>query len=448
VTGEDWERFSLPSHTPEDPEAKPSKKKKVTPIRDGIEPPDWAPPVGVGWVTTKQGIPKASECNILAVLHHHPYWVGLFAYDVLQACTVTTRASVLGEPSKLQDHMLSAMVVWLQNELRMDAKRSVLFDVVDSIAHENSVDSLKIYIDSLVWDGVPRIETFLIYYMQAEDTPLVRAFGSRWLISAVARALNPGCKVDCVLVFEGLQGKFKSTSLAILGGAWFTDASLENFGGKEAPEIASGKWIVELGELSGVGRSRQESTKAFVSRGTDRYRPAYGRLALDLPRRCVFAGTTNDDSYLTDPTGNRRWWPVRCNESGWSLDELRERRVVELTRDRDQIWAESVARYKAGEPWWLDTEELEEQQREATELRRQAHPWEEIIGEWLESPKRKYDSGPVSINRILSELLNVPSERQHQGMSTQIGKILQKFGWSAGPRTGSDSDRVRTYVKK
>ena len=200
----------------------------------------------------------------------------------------------------------------------------------------------------------------------------LRSVGSKWLIAAVARIYRPGCKADYVIILEGPQGIGKSTCLLILAGReWFAD-EIADLGTKDSAQDLRGKWIVELAEVAALRRGEIERVKAFVSRNVDHYRPSYGRRSMDFPRQCVFAGTTNADAYLADETGNRRFWPVKV--TGLQLDALE--------RDRDQLWAEAVARFKAGESWWLDRE-VEAFAAEEQEQRRQGDPWEEPILDWL-----------------------------------------------------------------
>ena len=190
----------------------------------------------------------------------------------------------------------------------------------------------------------PRLDAWAITYLGAEDTPFHRAAGRAWLISAVARALRPGCKADCALILEGPQGMFKSTALRTLASEpWFFDG-LRDFNGKDASRLcaASGSSSFPSSPPCIAPTSRRSSP-------TSRARPnatgrAYGRNEAIEPRRCVFAGSTNGKRYLRDTTGNRRFWPIPVG----FID------IPALKRDRNQLWAEAVVRFRAGEQWWLD----------------------------------------------------------------------------------------------
>jgi putative DNA primase/helicase len=203
------------------------------------------------------------------------------------------------------------------------------------------------YLNGLRWDGQHRIDSWLTRYMGVAQSHYSNAVGSKWLISAVARVMRPGSKVDTALVLEGKQGIGKSRALRILGGDWFTD-NLGDLREKDTLLQLAGKWIVELGELDAISRHESTQVKAFLSRQEDVYRVPFGRVSESFPRQCVFAGTTNSDTHLKDETGNRRWWPVRCQK----ID------LAALAQDRDQLWAEAFAMFKEGKNWYLDSELL------------------------------------------------------------------------------------------
>jgi Virulence-associated protein E len=183
-------------------------------------------------------------------------------------------------------------------------------------------------------------------------------------------------------------------------------------GSKDAAQDLRGKWIVELAELSAMKRSDVERTKAFMSRKIDHYRPSYGRRSQDFPRQCVFAGTTNADTYLGDETGNRRFWPVRVG----AVD------LAALARDREQLWAEAVAAFKAGERWWL-TGEAEEGAGAEQESRRIVDPWQAEPLKWAEDGAK-----PVTIPECL-EHLGVWLGRQDQTAANRVARIFKAAGW-------------------
>ena len=217
-------------------------------------------------------------------------------------------------------------------------------------AHQR--DMLQEYLEGLEWDGIPRIDTLLVRYLRAEDTPYTRAVTRKFMTAAVARGMDPGCKFDSVLTLIGAQGCGKSMFSDILGGDWYND-NIQTFTGKEASEQLRGVWIVEIPEVDRFSNKFEASAvKQFITRRDDIYRVPFERRTTPHPRRCVFIASTNAPDFLTDSTGNRRWWIVRCrataDERGADLGELR--------RERDQVWAEAVALWRAGEPLTLDAE--------------------------------------------------------------------------------------------
>ena len=230
----------------------------------------------------------------------------------------------------------------------------------------------------LRWDGMPRLDAWTMTHLGAEDTPLNRAFGSRWMISAVARIMRPGVKADHMLILEGPQGAKKSSALKVLAGEeWFTD-ELAEIGCKDAAQQMRGIWIIEIAELDAISRAEVSRIKAFLTRTTDRYRPPYERYIVTVPRQCVFAGSVNPETYLRDETGNRRFWPVRCG----TID------LDALARDRDQLWAEAVKRYRDGAIWWLDEPDLIAGAKAEQDRRYQTDAWDARIDRWLTYERR------------------------------------------------------------
>jgi len=275
----------------------------------------------------------------------------------------------------------------LQARLMIDATYGVdlgtqlVHDAVEAVAAENAYHPVRQYLQGLVWDQEPRIDLWLRHYLKADAEKggdcrlyLSRA-GAWWLIGAVARVMQPGCRMDNVLILEGAQGAYKSTALSILGGDWFLDTPIV-IGDKDAYQTIRGKWIVELAELDSLNKAESTKAKAFFSSPNDTYRPSYGRRPVDVPRQCVFSGTTNEESYMRDGTGNRRYWPV----------DVKSIRPDELRRDRDQLWAEAYARYLEGARWWPEGEEREAFEAQQT-LRLIPDPWEAAIALWLAKPE-------------------------------------------------------------
>ena len=209
---------------------------------------------------------------------------------------------------------------------------------IQTVARENPFHPVRDYLNALNWDGTPRLDIWLPTYLGVEDSQYVRAIGSRFLISAVARVFNPGCQVDHMLILEGPQGILKSSALQVLAGSWFTDR-ISRLGGKDSSMEVAGVWLIEMSELDALTKATNSAIKSFVTRRHDRFRPPYGKHVVDQPRQCVFTGSINPTGgYLKDPTGARRFWPVTCGV----ID------LEALVRDRDQLWAEAVVRFQGG----------------------------------------------------------------------------------------------------
>ena len=322
---------------------------------------------------------------------------------------------------------------WLQRR-EINVAPVVVSRSVGAVARDIRVHPVREYLNRLHWDGTPRLEGWTVTHLGAEDTPLNRAFGSLWMISAVARIMQPGSKADHMLILEGPQGAKKSTALTVLAGdGWFTD-ELAEIGSKDAALQMRGVWIIEIAELDAIGRAEVSRIKAFLSRTVDRYRPPYDRYVVDVPRQCVFAGSVNPDTYLRDETGNRRFWPVRCGRI--DLDALR--------RDRDQLWAEAVVRYREGAIWWIDDRDLIAAANAEQEARVQADAWDALIERWLVFEKRRVNRGYAGFDDWQTEEI----ERSSPIVDVSVGEILeQAIGIEPARWTKSDQMRVGAYLK-
>lgn len=243
---------------------------------------------------------------------------------------------------------------------------SKLKNALLTITAERSFHPIKEYLEGLpAWDGKKRLETLLIDYLGAEDSSYVRAVTRKTLVAAVARVYEPGIKFDTVLVLSGPQGIGKSMFFAKLGGVWFSDSlTISDMRDKTGAEKLQGFWIMEIGEMNGIKKVEVETVKSFASRQDDKFRVAYGTVVESHPRQCVICGTSNSQHFLRDVTGNRRFWPVQvtgeCEKHPWNMDKA----LLE------QIWAESLTLYNAGEELILkgtDAEMAAEKQQEALE---------------------------------------------------------------------------------
>lgn len=244
-------------------------------------------------------------------------------------------------------------------------------------SNKHKINDVEDYLAGLRWDGVKRVETLLPDYLGAEDNAYTRAVMKKSLTAAVARAVVGGVKYDTMPIFTGPQGIGKSTFLAVLGGAWFSD-SLTTFEGKDAAELIQGVWINEVGELTAMTKQETNAVKQFLSKTDDIYRAPYTKHPARHKRRCVFFGTSNESEFLKDSTGNRRFWPVDVG-----VHEARKSVWRDLPEERDQIWAEAYAYFVLGESLHLP-KELEALAMEAQEAHREVNGKEGMIREFLD----------------------------------------------------------------
>lgn len=256
------------------------------------------------------------------------------------------------------DSLAIQMTVELHKRGTMWVKKGVVADVLTYKAESNPRNMLKEKYLGYVWDHVPRLNNWLTRYFGVEDNEYTRAVGRKWMISAIARAMEPGSQVDHMLILEGAQGVGKSRAMRVLGGDYHVEyaGSLKSDADhKDMIHTMVGKSIVEISELSAFKGSSIERLKNMLTTTVDDVRLAYRRDSARYPRTCVFAGTTNEvkSAYISDTTGARRFWPVVC---GAKID------IEGLRQDRDALWAEAVNAYQSGENWWEVPESTVEEQ--------------------------------------------------------------------------------------
>jgi len=286
--------------------------------------------------------------------------------------------------------------------------------------------------------ATPRLDTWLITYLGADDTPLNRAIGKFTLVAAVRRARKPGCKFDHILVLEGPEGTMKSTSIVVLAGIEnFSDQTILTERDKEQQELMRGVWIFEIADLAGMKRSEVEKVKAFASRSHDRARPAYGRRRVDAPRRGILIGTTNEDEYLQSQTGNRRFWPVETGQI--DIDALR--------RDRSQLWAEAAEVEASGIALKLP-EELWGDVSAAQDERRQHDPWDDILanttGAVCPTKDGLTEQEWIKLTELLARL-EIKPDRASPETYKRLKKVMKRLGWIKGKHYFGSGEQERGY---
>ena len=319
-----------------------------------------------------KGNPVFNHATVMEVIRASTEWDGVLAYNEMSEHLVlmlpvpqTKTPKTSFKPRSLDDDDFVHALSWFNRNGFPRAKKETIVDCMETVSKENVLSPVRHYLEDLeakgAWDKTKRLHRlFQDYFGTVEDVKIpavdpeyLAVIGVKFMIAAVARAMVPGCKVDTMLVLEGAQGAGKSSAARILAGATYFSDSLPPMNTKDASDHIRGKWIIEIGELSAMQKSEIESTKAFISRQEEKFRPAYRRKEITFKRRCVFIGTTNQDTYLRDETGNRRFWPVVVGKIDLKV----------LKRDRDLLWAEALSRYRAGEKWYLTSAEDQLAQR-------------------------------------------------------------------------------------
>lgn len=345
-----------------------------SPAPDSSTAPNWTDKLKM----TDKGTLVQSIENAVTVLSNDPDLVGCIALNELQNNIVAVKRLPwrdVGKESPWVDADDAQLRLYLEQLYGLTSKDRI-FDAVNVVAQANRFHPIRDYLAGCSWDGVPRVDTLLVDYLGADDTEYTRAVTRKTLVAAVARIYNPGCKFDYMLTLQGRQGLGKSAIIAKLGGPWYSD-TLTTVTGKEAYEQLVGVWIMEVGELAGMRIAESNAVKQFISKSSDRYRPAYGRRIQDFPRQCIFIGTTNEMQFLRDSTGNRRFWVVATPN-----DPARDMWADLDAETVKQVWAEARHYYQAGEPLYLPRE-LEEQAQQVQEGFEEEDPHVGLVAEFL-----------------------------------------------------------------
>lgn len=378
------------------------------------------------------------------IFAEHPEWKGNLRFNLMRGYPEIHGGPLWdGRVRELRDNDDVRATTWLSCEpgieLSLSAKDA--HDRLVEAAHGNAYDPLEDYLNGLRWDGVPRIREMLLTYFSAQTeadgesiAEHVRTVSFRWMLSAVARgyARDVGAKVDTVLITESGQGARKSQGLRVLGGDFFTDKPI-SLKSPDDRRLLSQMWIVEIGELEALNTAAVSAQKAFLSATEEPIRAVFGRHHQIHQRRCVFAGSTNEDAYLSDPTGNRRHWPIAVGE----VD------VAGLRRDRDQLWAEAVHVYKQASTcpscladgaaercpehrWWLTRDEEAHAAAQAEARMSPSLLEEKVEAHFSAQPAQKR---PASVSLLDVAGWAGESERPTRGLEVRIGHALKRLGF-------------------
>lgn len=398
---------------------------------------------GLLWKETKNGVRVLlpHTVNIQLILQNDPTWKGTIVWNDL-----TRQTEVIGGPIPEALHdpnsFPQAVANYFMQAYGMDVTDLQVRKIVLNVSFLNKIDPLRDYLQGLTWDGVPRASRLLLDYCHADPmldgvdlTAILGQTAKQWLISAVARALDPGCKVDTVLVLEGRMGRHKSEFFKELGGGFYTVGHVD-LANKDTMMVAQRTWIIELAELAALNAASRESTNAFLTTATDTFRPPYGAAVTESKRRCVFVGTTEDDDWLQSEKGIRRYWPVKVSER---ID------LARVKADRDQLWAEAVALYKAGERWWF-TEEEEMLAATVAKSRVYTSAVFEAVGMWWRGIRPEKRPTKVTINDVAQAALMLSPDKITPKHGRDIGRALRDMGFEVGPREVIGTHRVQTFL--
>lgn len=298
--------------------------------------------------------------NALLIIDNDPDTRGVFAYDSFSEMPTLQRPPVWRKDAKvrvenedctnvreydeMEDYDKSELRLWLEKKYGM-AARAPVDDALKIAIRRNAFHPIRDYLNSLEWDGVKRLSTIFIDCFGVADTPYAREVGEKFFVGAVRRVFIPASKMDYIPVLVSDEGLQKSKFVKRMAKLWGSDTFSTWNGGKDAYEQLRGAWLVEIAELNGVQTRSSNTRKAFITKGSDRYRQAYGEFVKTFKRQCVFIASSNDVVFLDDPSeGGRRWWGMMCNPESITID-VGSPEFLDMV---DLYWAEAVHYYRAG----------------------------------------------------------------------------------------------------
>lgn len=389
--------------------------------------------LNLGLATNAKQNPHCNIDNAVRILAHHPQWKDAIYYDSFSQ-RVMWKDDV-GRVKPWDDADDLRLTVWMQRALELpDMLDIVVHKAVSARAHECRRNPLTDWLNGLTWDGEDRLRHLMPDGFGSVRNAYTEAVGRCFAVSLVARAFEPGCKADNMIVLEGPQGGGKTTALEILGGEWYSEMH-EAITGKDFLQNLEGKWLVEISEMHSFSRADVKRVKGIISGRNDYYRASYGRRSQDHPRGCIFAGTTNRDDWNEDETGARRFFPVNCIEI--NIDWIRS--------NRDQLFAEAVARFRRQESW---SDIPLQDARSEQEARRNVDEWESVIRRYVAESPHADPGGAVTwyprdaplrettVGDVLREALQIPEGKWNRADQMRVASALRLAGFVRVSRGG------------
>ena len=385
------------------------------------------------FITNKSGKPTKALSNVVNAISKHASWEGVVKWSEFHNQVMICKPPPFqhykwDKPKKWEDSDTALAAMWFELH-QVEMPTTKIDQGLMAAAQRNSYHPIRDYLNGLPkWDGVDRTTKVFIDHFGADNTEYTQEVSRCWLVSMVARVLNPGQKVDHMIVLEGAQGMRKSSGLRALmpDPSWFSDTPL-TIGNKDAYQALRGVWLYELAELDSFKGKEFAQIKAFLSAPVDKYRPSYGRHDVSVPRQVVFAGTTNESHYLSDRTGGRRFWPVRCSEVN----------LKGIEETRDQLWAEALHLYRAGHEWWLGADVTEEAMKEQA-ARRPDEMWADMIRQWSSGTTPSYDTpdglthqvwdNTFQLWQVAAGALNMPSHQMSGHNALRLRQAMLEGG--------------------
>ena len=346
--------------------------------------------------------------NVCVILRGSPKYSGRLVFNEL-----AQGATFDGKP--ITEGMLGRLREEIERDHGVSPAVEALRLAVQTVAEERKVHPVREYLEGLRWDGTPRLDAVAATILGATE-PLAALMVKRFFVGAVARVKRPGCKLDTALVLVGEQGVRKSTFYAVAAGEFFTDTHVD-LSSKDAYLQLAGSWIIEWGEIERVtSRRGADEIKSFLSSRSDRFRPPYGRSIIEVLRMCVLCGSTNQTTFLDDDTGSRRFHCVRVT---------RRVDIETLAKWRDQLWAEAMALFEAGEPWWLDAEHEGARAADA-EQHAIEDAWTAPVLTFLAKHNARED---FTAGEVLAGAIDLHQRDHDRAATARVGRILRGAGW-------------------